>query len=144
MLGAGAINVSGLKTITIRNLALALRSVQLVLRLVPYVLLHFQGCYSERSKTSMSNEQAQPVTPTPVNPRAESRQFEVLQRQFDNAGKHLRNHVEEANGKILSVVDGFTARHIHDWKPPPQIPSAGFKVCLCTSTTKIDQPSYSY
>ncbi len=48
VLGAGAISVSGLRTITIRNLALALRDVQLVARVLPYVLLHFQACFNER------------------------------------------------------------------------------------------------
>ena len=42
VLGAGAISVSGLRTITIRNLALAHRDVQAVQRILPYVLLHFQ------------------------------------------------------------------------------------------------------
>ena len=68
-----------------------------------------QACHSERSTTASSssvcNGNATDVTspsssasasvPSPVNPRAEGRQFEVLQRQFDNAGKHLKNHAEE-------------------------------------------------
>ncbi len=69
-----------------------------------------QACHSERSTTTTSsssvcNGDATDVTspsssasasvPSPVNPRAEGRQFEVLQRQFDNAGKHLKNHAEE-------------------------------------------------
>ena len=49
VLGAGAISVSGLKTITIRNLALALRSLQLVVNVIPHVLIHFQKCHSERN-----------------------------------------------------------------------------------------------
>ena len=42
VLGAGAISVSGLKTITIKNLGLAFRGIQLVARVIPYVLLHYQ------------------------------------------------------------------------------------------------------
>ena len=41
--------MSGLKTITIRNLALALRSLQLVVNVIPHVLIHFQKCHSERN-----------------------------------------------------------------------------------------------
>ena len=52
VLGAGAISVSGLKTITIRNLALALRSLQLVVNVIPHVLIHFQKCHSERNLVS--------------------------------------------------------------------------------------------
>ncbi len=69
-----------------------------------------QACHSERSTssssssvcngvatdvTSPSSASASDSVPSPVNPRAEGRQFEVLQRQFDNAGKHLKNHAEE-------------------------------------------------
>ncbi len=147
--------MSGLKTITIRNLALATRDVQLVVRVLPYVLLHFQSCHAERGAAASScnggdHAASSSVVPSPVNPRAENKQFETLQRQFDNAsefrpcvvmsttrhscfscsppGKHLRNHVEEIQQKILSVVDSHVMRHVSDWKPPPQIPSAGFKV----------------
>ena len=62
ILGAGAISVAGLKTITIRNLALALRSLQLVVRVIPHVLLHFKECYQERAAAYqlMSNGSASP------------------------------------------------------------------------------------
>ena len=56
VLGAGAISVSGLKTITIRNLALALRSLQLVVNVIPHVLIHFQKCHSERNLVRRGND----------------------------------------------------------------------------------------
>lgn len=43
ILGAGAIHVAGLKTITTTNLALASRALQLLLWLIPHVKNHFQG-----------------------------------------------------------------------------------------------------
>jgi vacuolar protein sorting-associated protein 54 len=43
VLGAGALHVAGLKTITTTNLALASRALQLLLWLIPHVKDHFQG-----------------------------------------------------------------------------------------------------
>lgn len=43
VLGAGALHVAGLKTITTANLALASRALQLLLWLIPHVKDHFQG-----------------------------------------------------------------------------------------------------
>ena len=71
IIGAGAISVSGLKTITIRNLALAQRSVQLVIRLIPYVRKHFENC---QKKTAT---------------QAESKQLETFRKQFDQVSLTL-------------------------------------------------------
>lgn len=142
LLGAGAINVSGLKTITIRNLALALRSLQLLLRIIPYILIHFQNCYSEKSTSNTlsfkkhKNENA--------TPKAESKQFEVLHRQFDQASQHVKNHVDELHSKIFSVVTAILMQHISSWQPPQKsfpnkdykVPSQNFKA-LCKQLTKL-------
>ena len=73
VLFTGAISVSGMKTITIRNLALAQRSVQLVIRLIPYVKKHFEGCLRKTEGT-----------------QAESKQIETFRKQFDQVS-HLRS-----------------------------------------------------
>ena len=65
IIGAGAISVSGLKTITIRNLALAQRSVQLVIRLIPFVKSHFENCLKK------------------TETQAESKQLETFRKQFE-------------------------------------------------------------
>ena len=70
---SGAISVSGMKTITIRNLALAQRSVQLVIRLIPYVKKHFEGCLRKTEGT-----------------QAESKQIETFRKQFDQVS-HLKS-----------------------------------------------------
>ena len=75
---SGAISVSGMKTITIRNLALAQRSVQLVIRLIPYVKKHFEGCLRKTEGT-----------------QAESKQIETFRKQFDQVShQKLANHLE--------------------------------------------------
>ena len=62
-----------MKTITIRNLALAQRSVQLVIRLIPYVKKHFEGCLRKTEGT-----------------QAESKQIETFRKQFDQVS-HLKS-----------------------------------------------------
>ena len=62
-----------MKTITIRNLALAQRSVQLVIRLIPYVKKHFEGCLRKTEGT-----------------QAESKQIETFRKQFDQVS-HLES-----------------------------------------------------
>lgn len=47
-------------------------------------------------------------------PKAESRQFDALQHQFDQAVKHLRNHVDELQAKILSVVEAILQQQVRD------------------------------
>jgi vacuolar protein sorting-associated protein 54 len=76
IIGAGAISVSGLKTITIRNLALAGRSVQLVMRLISYIRKHFEQCHHQKM-TSSSNG----IESTFNN--AESKQLETFRKQFE-------------------------------------------------------------
>eukprot|EP00095_Tigriopus_kingsejongensis_P012711 maker-scaffold22_size673200-snap-gene-5.45 protein:Tk12711 transcript:maker-scaffold22_size673200-snap-gene-5.45-mRNA-1 annotation:"hypothetical protein DAPPUDRAFT_323315" len=102
VLGAGAISVSGLKTITIRNLALATRSVELIRKFIPSILDHFQACYREKLKAGLEDEEGQSaaLNTSPGSTKAETRQFEVLKRQFDQASKHLENHCVEMFTKI--------------------------------------------
>ena len=69
IIGAGAISVSGLKTITIRNLALAQRAVQLVMTMIPFVRKHFEECHSNRRTSEQSV--------------VESKQLETFRKQFE-------------------------------------------------------------
>ena len=69
IIGAGAISVSGLKTITIRNLALAQRAVQLVMKMIPFVRKHFEECHSNRRSSEQSV--------------VETKQLETFRKQFE-------------------------------------------------------------
>ena len=63
--------------------------------------------------------------------KSDARQLEVLQRQFEQAVKHLKNHCDELNQKILTVVTSIIVQQLTTWKPPgagEKLPSAGFKV----------------
>ena len=74
--GAGAISVSGLKTITIRNLALAQRAVQLVVKLIPYIRKHFEQCHSQNRLLKNTKNNG-------AGTMAESKQLESFRKQFE-------------------------------------------------------------
>ena len=71
IIGAGAISVSGLKTITVRNLALAQRAVQLVMKIIPFIRKHFENCHHNR------------LLKTQRESSAETRQLETFRKQFE-------------------------------------------------------------
>merc|ERR1711971_1537625 len=90
IIGAGAISVSGLKTITIRNLALAQRAVQLVVKIIPYIRKHFEQCHSQNRLLKNTNNGAGAESPTMAeSKRLESKQLETFRKQFEQASIHL-------------------------------------------------------
>ena len=63
--------------------------------------------------------------------KSDAKQLEVLQRQFEQAVKHLKNHCDELNQKILTVVTSIIVQQLTTWRPPAKgekLPSASFKV----------------
>merc|ERR1719461_1500821 len=79
VLGAGAVSVAGLKTITIRNLAVTRASLALAALLIPGVKQHLmQLATSATEKQSTS-----------------------LARNFDNAAKDYQEHLTELDKKIV-------------------------------------------
>ena len=139
LIGAGAISVSGLKTITIRNLALAQRSVQLVLKISPYVRRHFEMCYQMKlSNMGMGRNPTAVVNGGDYSPsHGESKQLETFRKQFEQAGMHFKNHSEEVESKILYVTEDILSKKIKSWEPSSnQLPSQDFKL-LCGSLTKL-------
>ena len=72
--------------------------------------------------------------------KSDAKQLEVLQRQFEQAVKHLKNHCDELNQKILTVVTSIIVQQLTTWKPPgagEKLPSASFKV-IFTLLLSID------
>jgi hypothetical protein len=103
---------------------------------------HFESVYHERKnpvivvKNSNSNNDSENgSTSTTTSPStssaAETKQMEALQRQFDQASKHLSNHVEELEQKILSVIEAILQQHLSTWTASSaSLPSANFRA-LC-------------
>ena len=110
VLGAGAMQVAGLKTITSTILVLAARSLKLILWFMPFVKTHFQ----------MLSEQ---------NP---SRGFGASNMSggvalLDSVERDIRAHVKEIESKILTIVDNLLGGQISKWSARPPVPSKSFR-----------------
>ena len=83
IIGAGAISVSGLKTITIRNLALAQRAVQLIMKIIPYIRKHFEACQSQNKLLKNNNNAGGAGAESTTTTMAETKQLETFRKQFE-------------------------------------------------------------
>lgn len=98
VIGAGALKVAGLKTITSTNLALVSRALQLVLYLLPKIKLHFQT-----------------LDPTAVTG------FDIIERDYNG-------HIKEIENKIYGIVSDRVAMQLETWDARPPIPSQCFRI----------------
>ena len=105
VLGAGAVSVAGLKTITIRNLAVTRTSLALSSLVIKGVKNHLM-----QLATSITEKQS--VT---------------LARNFDNAAKDYQEHLAELDKKIIQVVDAALNQQLANWERKPPVPSESFK-----------------
>ena len=104
VLGAGAVSLAGLKTITIRNLAVTLRTLSLVSGLIP----------SLRARLLDS-------------PGLSDKQEVTLARNLDSAAKDYSDHLGEVERKIVQIVDAALSQQLGSWERRPPVPSASFK-----------------
>ncbi|KAK9540800.1 hypothetical protein VZT92_003226 [Zoarces viviparus] len=101
VLGAGALQVVGLKTITTKNLALASRCLQLVVHYIPIIRAHFE---------------------TKLQPK----QFSVL-RHFDHITKDYNDHVAEISAKLVAIMDSLFEKVLSRYEVKAPMPSACFR-----------------
>ncbi|KAM6280308.1 vacuolar protein sorting-associated protein 54 isoform 2-T3 [Porphyrio hochstetteri] len=81
VLGAGALQVVGLKTITTKNLALSSRCLQLIVHYIPIIRAHFEA-------------------------RLQPKQFSML-RHFDHITKDYHDHIAEISAKLVAIMDSL-------------------------------------
>ena len=105
VLGAGAVSVAGLKTITIRNLAITRTSLALSALVIPTVKTHLIQLASSVSEKQSSS----------------------LVRNFDHASKDYQEHLTELDKKITQVVDAALSQQLGNWERKPPVPSESFK-----------------
>ncbi|XP_065358306.1 vacuolar protein sorting-associated protein 54 [Calliphora vicina] len=98
VIGAGALRVAGLKTITSTNLALVSRALQLILWLLPKIKNHFQHL------------DAASVT------------------GYDGIERELQSHVKEIENKIYTIVMERVTMQLEAWDARPPIPSQSFRI----------------
>ncbi|XP_076265823.1 VPS54 subunit of GARP complex scat isoform X1 [Rhynchophorus ferrugineus] len=93
VLGAGALRTAGLKTITSTNLALASRSLQLVLWMIPHIRNHFRALCGDNLAG------------------------------FDSVEKDIGHHIQQLESKILSIMNTLLGDQLNDWDAKPPVPS---------------------
>ena len=104
VLGAGAVHVAGLKMITISNLALVSRALQLVLWLLPHLKVHFQQF--EQNGNSSNNS---------------------MLSGYLSVEKDFISHVKELEIKMLSIVGQLVHQQLGNWDARPPVPSQSFR-----------------
>ncbi|XP_068583915.1 vacuolar protein sorting-associated protein 54 isoform X2 [Cebidichthys violaceus] len=112
VLGAGALDVVGLKTITTKNLALASRCLQLVVHYIPVIRAHFE---------------------TKLQPK----QFSVL-RHFDHITKDYNDHVAEISAKLVAIMDSLFEKVLSKYEVKAPMPSACFRN-VCKQMAKMHE-----
>uniref|UniRef100_A0A665URH3 Vacuolar protein sorting-associated protein 54 n=1 Tax=Echeneis naucrates TaxID=173247 RepID=A0A665URH3_ECHNA len=112
VLGAGALQVVGLKTITTKNLALASRCLQLVVHYIPIIRSHFE---------------------TKLQPK----QFSVL-RHFDHITKDYNDHIAEISAKLVAIMDSLFEKVLSKYEVKAPMPSACFRN-VCKQMTKMHE-----
>lgn len=111
VLGAGAMKVAGLKTITSTILVLAARSLRLIIWIMPFVKAHFQGLAELSTNRSI------------VGISSVTGGVALL----DTVERDIRSHVREIDTKILTIVDNLLSSHISNWTAKPPVPSQSFR-----------------
>lgn len=112
VLGAGALHVAGLKTITSGNLALVSRALQLVLWLLPRIRKHFQGIDVNGNTAPSSN--------------------------YESIEKDYVSHIRELENKILSIMNSIVTTQMSNWDAKPPVPSQSFRN-ICRQFVKLHE-----
>lgn len=101
VLGAGAIQIAGLKTITARNLILSSRCLRLVTLLMPHISCHFEELlYSEQKS---------------------------MCKQFDDMIRAYNEHISQIPEKIINLVKELADAQLTKWEAKPPVPSPQFQ-----------------
>lgn len=106
VLGAGALRVAGLTTITVGNIALASRALRLFIWFMPRLKGHFQ---------QIESKQATSYTSTAAN------------SGYDTIEKDFKLHIEENDSKVQMIVSQSVHNQLSSWDARPPVPSQSFR-----------------
>lgn len=112
VLGAGALQVVGLKTITTKNLALVSRCLQLVVQYIPIIRAHFES-------------------------KLQPKQFSVL-RHFDHITKDYNDHIAEISAKLVAIMDSLFEKVLSKYEVKAPMPSACLRN-VCKQMAKMHE-----
>ncbi|XP_054714166.1 vacuolar protein sorting-associated protein 54-like [Uloborus diversus] len=100
ILGAGALQVIGLKTITTKHLALTSRCLHLIVYFIPYVKNHFQNKIPGKQQ--------------------------LLDKHFDQVVKTYSEHIREISHKLESIICDMLEVQLKKWEVKAPVPSPSF------------------
>ncbi|KAK2507380.1 hypothetical protein MC885_015472 [Smutsia gigantea] len=112
VLGAGALQVVGLKTITTKNLALSSRCLQLIVHYIPVIRAHFEA-------------------------RLQPKQYSML-RHFDHITKDYHDHIAEITAKLVAIMDSLFDKLLSKYEVKAPVPSACFRN-ICKQMAKMHE-----
>uniref|UniRef100_A0A673GCM0 Vacuolar protein sorting-associated protein 54 n=1 Tax=Sinocyclocheilus rhinocerous TaxID=307959 RepID=A0A673GCM0_9TELE len=112
VLGAGALQVVGLKTITTRNLALASRCLQLLVHYIPVIRAHFET-------------------------RLQPKQYSIL-RHFGHITKDYNDHIAEISAKLVAIMDSMFEKALFKYEVKAPMPSACLRN-VCKQMAKMHE-----
>ncbi|XP_077171673.1 vacuolar protein sorting-associated protein 54 [Paroedura picta] len=112
VLGAGALQVVGLKTITTKNLALSSRCLQLIVHYIPVIRTHFES-------------------------RLQPKQFSML-RHFDHIMKDYHDHIAEISAKLVAIMDSLFDKLLSKYEVKAPVPSSCFRN-ICKQMAKMHE-----
>ncbi|XP_030344937.1 vacuolar protein sorting-associated protein 54 isoform X6 [Strigops habroptila] len=115
VLGAGALQVVGLKTITTKNLALSSRCLQLIVHYIPIIRAHFEA-------------------------RLQPKQYSML-RHFDHITKDYHDHIAEISAKLVAIMDSLFDKLLSKYEVKAPVPSACFRN-ICKQMAKMHEAIY--
>ncbi|XP_023236700.1 vacuolar protein sorting-associated protein 54-like [Centruroides sculpturatus] len=101
LLGAGALQLVGLKTITAKNLALALRCLELMIIYIPYMKAHFQDILTTKQQ--------------------------FMCKHFDEILKDYNNHINELSNKLVTIIGSMFENQLAKWEVKAPVPSSCFR-----------------
>lgn len=122
VLGAGALRVAGLTTITAGNLALVSRALQLVIWLLPRLKAHFQLIETTHYATNATHTQ---MGNGGTGNTYASNNF--INSGYDSVEKDFYSHIKEIEAKVLAIVTSLVHSQLNNWNARPPVPSQSFR-----------------
>lgn len=122
VLGAGALRVAGLTTITTGNLALVSRALQLVIWLLPRLKAHFQAI---ETTNHASGTHSQMGSNGGTGNTYASNNF--INSGYDSVEKDFHSHIKEIESKVLTIVTSLVHSQLGNWNARPPVPSQSFR-----------------
>lgn len=121
VLGAGALRVAGLTTITVGNLALVSRSLGLMIWFIPRIKGHFQQIELRQATTTTNSTGGAETAPT----NATTNNF--INSGYDSIEKDFLSHIKEIESKVLTIVTTLMHNLLNTWDARPPVPSQSFR-----------------